>query len=61
MAGITRQSDPPGQYRGERYLMDRFSRCTHRPTKRRSIWRRGSPLDGGAPPGPDLACVRDML
>jgi hypothetical protein len=34
MAGITRQSDPPGQYRGERCRMDRFPRCTHRPTKR---------------------------
>src|SRR2546430_8336566 len=33
-AGITRQSDPPGQYRGERCRMDRFPRCTHRPTKR---------------------------
>src|SRR5262245_924628 len=34
MAGIARQSDPPGQYRGERCRMDRFPRCTHRPTKR---------------------------
>jgi hypothetical protein len=34
MAGIARQSDPPGQYRGERCRMDPFPRCTHRPTKR---------------------------
>jgi hypothetical protein len=33
MAGITRQGDPPGQYRGERCRIGRFPRCTHRPTK----------------------------
>jgi hypothetical protein len=31
MAGIARQSDPPGQYRGERCRMDRFS-SLHSPT-----------------------------